>query len=347
MSHIQTKIWRALPPSGYSSKEPGQSIVVIALMLVGIVAMLGLVLDGGNAYFQRRRTQNAADSAAFGGAIALANPAPGAYPSQIDASVLAAVNQYATANGISNPGTNIVANYIDLNGGALTQVGLGNVPGNAKGVQVVPTLPFNTFFLGVVGNTTGAVKAIAKASFAPLSSPQSLGPLGPQCTKAVLTDCFTFNQANVPIWDGSQPGNFGWMSWNGSNSANYLKDELIPGNPVDYQAPNNHPCSTGSKISVGCWVQGSPGVEASAKDNLQTYWVNTGDVMIIPIWDQTTGNGSNANYHIVGFAAFIVTDFRLTGQGYVKGTFKNYVSAGDLCTSGCMTTGLSGVHLRP
>ena len=151
----------------------------------------------------------------------------------------------------------------------------------------------------------------------------------------------------MDIWNGGGPGNFGFLSWSGSNSANYLRDELIPGNPVDYVAPNNHPCATAPKITPGCWVQGSPGVQATASGNLQTYWLNTGDTMIIPIWDQSEGNGSNVNYRVIGFAAFVVTDFRLTGQGYINGKFIRWVTAGEICESGCFDGGVTSLHLRP
>ena len=43
-------------------KQHGQSIVIIAFLLVGLIAFLGLVFDGGSAYAERRLMQNAADS---------------------------------------------------------------------------------------------------------------------------------------------------------------------------------------------------------------------------------------------------------------------------------------------
>jgi Flp pilus assembly protein TadG len=46
----------------------GQIIVIFALALVAIVGMVGLVLDGGSTYAQRRAMQNAADLAAYGAA---------------------------------------------------------------------------------------------------------------------------------------------------------------------------------------------------------------------------------------------------------------------------------------
>ncbi len=49
-------------------REAGQIIVLFALALVGLLAMVGLVLDGGSTFAQRRDQQNAADLAALAGA---------------------------------------------------------------------------------------------------------------------------------------------------------------------------------------------------------------------------------------------------------------------------------------
>lgn len=48
-----------------SADEHGQVLVVFALALVAIVAMTGLVLDGGSTFVQRRDQQNVADAAAM------------------------------------------------------------------------------------------------------------------------------------------------------------------------------------------------------------------------------------------------------------------------------------------
>jgi hypothetical protein len=50
------------------SPERGQILVLFALALVAIVAMAGLVLDGGSAFVQRRSMQNVADSSAMAAA---------------------------------------------------------------------------------------------------------------------------------------------------------------------------------------------------------------------------------------------------------------------------------------
>src|SRR5882757_329136 len=55
------------------SDARGQIIVVFALALVTIIGMVGLVIDGGGAFAQRRTEQKVADLAAIAGANAYMN----------------------------------------------------------------------------------------------------------------------------------------------------------------------------------------------------------------------------------------------------------------------------------
>ena len=73
MSRTRTAFVRRLvaklPAHGRQNEsERGQALVVFVLALTGIIAAVGLVLDGGDAFAQRRSEQNAADLAALAGA---------------------------------------------------------------------------------------------------------------------------------------------------------------------------------------------------------------------------------------------------------------------------------------
>ena len=46
----------------------GQALVLLGLAFAGFLALVALAIDGGNAFVQRRRAQNAADAAALSGA---------------------------------------------------------------------------------------------------------------------------------------------------------------------------------------------------------------------------------------------------------------------------------------
>jgi len=50
------------PRSCAARAERGQTLVVVAVMIVVLIAFLGLVIDGGKVYAQRRQLQNATDA---------------------------------------------------------------------------------------------------------------------------------------------------------------------------------------------------------------------------------------------------------------------------------------------
>lgn len=61
--------------------------------------------------------------------------------------------------------------------------------------------------------------------------------------------------------------------------------------------------------------------------------VNSQAVITIPLYDSTYGTGDNTTFHISQIAAFVVTDYKTTGnqsQRYLKGYFRKMV-----CTSNC------------
>ena len=57
--------------------QRGQVMVIIALMMVAMVGALGLAIDGGRLYVDRRVLQNAADAAALAACSELQNGTPG------------------------------------------------------------------------------------------------------------------------------------------------------------------------------------------------------------------------------------------------------------------------------
>jgi uncharacterized repeat protein (TIGR01451 family) len=128
------------------------------------------------------------------------------------------------------------------------------------------------------------------------------------------------------IFNGSQPGNFGWLTWTGANSVPALITSLTP--PGDSSAYTNPDNPGDHAVSVGDWVQGRPGVAnasevRNALDNLKTIDI------VVPVWDQATGSGSNSRYRIVGFARIRLLDYRLPSQNRITARFLGSVSCGN------------------
>ena len=130
--------------------ERGQLIVIFALALVALVAMVGLVLDGGSTSAQRRSEQNAVDLAALAAANDL-------IVNQGSADWVGTALSVAKQNG-----------YEHGVGGVTVSVSCKNCPGqpvdtSASGVQVTVgiTSPHRNAFAGVVGMPTWDVSATA------------------------------------------------------------------------------------------------------------------------------------------------------------------------------------------
>lgn len=127
------------------------------------------------------------------------------------------------------------------------------------------------------------------------------------------------------IYNGVQPGNFGWLTWAGSPSEPTLVASLTPpGNSQTYVNPDN---STDHTIASGKRVFGKPGVSNSrgVRDALNV--LETMDI-VVPVWDFAQGQGSNATYHIVNFAVVRITDYRLPSQNRISAIFKGFTTCG-------------------
>lgn len=121
-------------------RQSGQILVLFTLALVAMIAMVGLVIDGGSTYAQRRGQQNAADLAALAAADALYNGRTQGQATTVALSV-AASNSYA--DGVN---------------GAAVDV---SFPGNEVKVDV--RAAHQNYFVGLVGQPTWQVSTTASA----------------------------------------------------------------------------------------------------------------------------------------------------------------------------------------
>src|SRR5258708_20895047 len=145
-----------------SQRAPGQIMVMFALALVGLLAMVALVIDGGYLYVQRRTAQSAADAAALAGTGELSRAT-----SQFNSTVGSAVCTYAQANAFGISPTVTHAYFVDTSGnqtGAeipLPSVcggsgGSATLPwnvgaGSANGLHVDVNIPFKTLLARILG----------------------------------------------------------------------------------------------------------------------------------------------------------------------------------------------------
>lgn len=153
--------------------EQGQSLIIIAAVIVGLISLMGLAIDGGNLFMQRRRAQSASDAASLAGTRLLAEAilTCNADPDGSDTVIAREVNRFAESNGVSDTNGvagdesngNVIANYVDSDGVVLGQVGGGTLPAGSSGIQVDVKDDHKTYFISVVGIDTASVSAHAQA----------------------------------------------------------------------------------------------------------------------------------------------------------------------------------------
>lgn len=288
--------------------DRGQVLVLLAVALVAMLAMVGLIIDGGNAYAQQRATQNGADAASEAGAVTLSQhllAINGGGAGLDDSAVLASINASADANAIKRFDTGIAGNstayYTDFRGNMLTpagaittdvtqakQVGSGGaIPpcsgatcvdrGVATGVRAAGTRDIGTFVSGIIGITQMKSTADATAVAGYARNPCL-------ATEGCALLPVTFG-ANQNICDGSGNAVFSSTEWLTTEpagppytAANEAILSLCKGGEgafgfLDFGCGNTanqvlNPCNS---ITFPTWINGQPGAVSSVEDELDTY----------------------------------------------------------------------------
>ncbi|MBX3055274.1 MAG: hypothetical protein KF770_02275 [Anaerolineae bacterium] len=131
-------------PRGVNHRQAGQSIVLIALALVGIVAFMGIALDVGFIFMRGSQLQAAIDSAALAGINELSGWSPNNDGNQaLEAAARTKSAQFLNANGMPLSVTLSLNETQNLH---VEQSGLG-----VTSYAITGTWPVETFFLKVIG----------------------------------------------------------------------------------------------------------------------------------------------------------------------------------------------------
>jgi Flp pilus assembly protein TadG len=146
-------------------RDRGQVMVLFALSIIGIVALLGLIIDGGFLYVQRRTAQTSADAGALAGARALR-----------DGLSLAAIYNTALstaqANAFGVTPTVTCVTLVDVTGaflgklagsGANCPLAVATSTTNASGVHVDVQIAYPTILAGMLRISTLSTAGAATA----------------------------------------------------------------------------------------------------------------------------------------------------------------------------------------
>jgi hypothetical protein len=331
-----------------NQNERGQNLIIFAILMIVLVALAGLVIDGGFALAKRREAQNAADAGALAGADALCAGNPVSAETQ--------ARDYA----------------INRNGATTADVTL-----STKVITVTTTIPHQTFLAAIFGTDVVTTTATASAGcYVPCSGvgvlpvawacqPPAGNPGDPKTcgiqygtidhpgptyiimdSKKVDEDFYCQDPPNSGLPadaldcdlnnDGindlfGAAGNRGWLNLDGgSASASELRDWVLNG----YQA----------ELMVHTWFKGSNGDKTVVFKAVQSI---TPSVVLLPVFDaycpdvpNTTpacagsyhtkppdpwqdtivlGNGGGFYYHVISFSAFKITCVSTKKQEYCPG----------------------------
>ncbi len=358
-------------------REGGQAIVLFAGALTAIVLGVGLVVDGGYALSQRRDAQNSADFAAMAGARVIAEWVTGDMANGTDANVKAAITTAISANGATPLTFGVPGGpqYVDSNGSivpsagsAASYVGNGTIPTGTAGVKVGASLGWRPFFLGIIGvnHWTASASATAKGGYAAGAPGGNLFPAGiaqaffqtyPFCSGPVSSDptspCYPqhLTPGNLNV-----PGGFGWLKF-GCDGYGLGQSSNYYGSSEPTGCADNSPFLIKEigppSLTYGCCTQvGLPGsldqigslpgnkVDVSTSCN---YYINNNVVVTVPVWDTAGGTGSNAWYHIIGYAGFQLTG--CDGGKDIEGVWRKEFFLGPTSTTAGSSFTSPGIQL--
>jgi hypothetical protein len=314
-----------------SRRENGQILAIFAGALVVLILFAGLVIDGGNVFVTRRDSQDSADIGSMAGTKRLADYYVKSQTFTSTNNVYTAVSTRMIQNNCSNAVGSIctwTARYVGPRTGSSFQ-DLGAVtsadvapPGaaggqKALGVKVNVTKTPSTYLLGVMGQSTWTVNTDATSI-----TGQPTGAPGGQLLPIAMVSPTTMSEGSIyALTSGSNgPGNFGWVSWDGSNNAGSLATSLC--------TPDNPP------FTLPFEFPGDPGkTNASSVRACLQQWVDNEQIVLIPIVEannddpgntngcDTGGTGNNFKYCVIAIAAFVITGYTQPAVDQINGRF--------------------------
>lgn len=290
-----------------AARDPrGQVLVIVAGGLLVMIALTGVVVDGGFAWGQQRDNQNAADAAAEAGALVLAETLTGV--TRTDGDVLNAVNASVAANGVDKVGawyTNRAGNLVDNTCVVVTStadaaaVGGGFIPPCTNiqgiGVQADTSKTFETFLVRVIGfdTLTAAADATAVSGYLEeicasdsdcLVLPVTVPLNGVTCDGSgnvvpsnPVTEWPYYNiSITIPLCKDN-PGNVGWLDW------------TPPAGGVDETVTVIGPPTIHPRVAIPSWqfITATGNTNRSDLEDALNYYAINRIPVLIPMFDST------------------------------------------------------------
>lgn len=352
------------------TRSRGQSIPLIALMIIVLFGMIGLAVDVGNTYAESRKVTGATNAASI-----IALNAYNTNTSISDQQLKTLIEQSLTGNGITLAANRrLEAFYLDSTGTPIVAIGNGSKPTNASYIQVTVKGEVDTFFARLVGRPTLPVNATGYAGNCPPSN-----GVYPITLPASMIVNGAFNLTGVLPAEGgtATSGNYRGFTWRrvylnetkaggndkdfipGGQKANWLRwtsaswsapelaaalsddgtvgqkfEEVTPWPDASTPAPSVYPVEPG-RINAGDWVNVVPGSkQAAGVVTALDALMNNATELILPMFDSTAGSGTNAAMRISLMGRFVIKAYDTKGLNpYFDLIYLGPAGAGTACSS--------------
>jgi len=289
---------------GSDRANEGQILVLFALAALVIIAMVGLVLDGGSTFSQRRSQQNAADLAALAGANAylLTNDAVQA---------TTAAETAAAWNGFSNGVNGVVVTVsFDYSNGAAVTVGISAPHPNA----FTPAVGIESWEVSTTATAVSGFPDTGKGAAPFIGSVDVFDSNGrPKPQYGDSSAPFDFGETNGDVPDNAN--DFAWTNYGTGNVDTNEVAGIIQGTEV-----------VNKTLQFGEYIgQENAGYHGGLFDDVDTYL--SGRDMPVPVVDDNGNFQGWAMFHIVSASGGV--------DKYVRGYYLDGWSTATLTITTC------------
>jgi Flp pilus assembly protein TadG len=282
--------------------DRGAIAVIVALMMTVLLGFLAIAVDMGALYVERRQLQNGADAAAFAVACHRGTAAQ-------DAALATSMAGLNANDGKS------AATVTALSGG---QVQVDTSTLNTDGTTALPLT-----FAPVLGVSSSTVRASATAACGHPTGGTAMLPI-------VFSYCSFAAQTGGGLPSSTQPRTILFAASDGT-SCTGRSGNTVPGG-FNWTTTDGNGCST--TTAIGTPVYSDPGKSISKGCDPASVALIQGKTILLPLFEQSGGNGANAYYIPSGYAAFTVTGY-FFGKGRAGGySWNPGCSQPDYCITG-------------
>ncbi|MCP8616132.1 Tad domain-containing protein [Salirhabdus salicampi] len=277
--------------------ESGQILIIVALLMSAFLALLALVIDGGNLYLERNRLQKAVDASALAGAQDLPT-----FPNR-------AREQ---------------AEYTAFHNQEIDNLTI-EIPSGNTSIYVHANKEVNLIFANAIGFSDPIIEAEATVSLYPLSSAKGAIPLGVEYN----TDLAYGTRKSLKVGE-STVGNFGALALTGPGAKDYETDlkygyefTIKVGERLDTQTGN---IAGPTKKAIDYRLSGCP------NETYENFSTDCSRVVLVPVFRPiTTSENQVKSVEIIGFATFFLESVTSTSDGAeVFGRFIRTTHIGEL-----------------